>query len=300
MRTQSRTAEKELARLAEAQHGVATRGQLLGAGLSASDIERRLRKGVLLAEYRGVYRVGHRAPSVEARYMAAVCACGDGALLSGRAAARLLGLLKDAEPGPEVITTTERRIEGIRTLRSRSFDRCDATAFRGIPITTVPRTLVDLAAVLAVDELARACHEAGVLHRATPAQVEAVLARRPNSPGAGPLRRVLRGEVHVTLSKLERRFLALLREAGLVLPQTNRPAGGRRVDCRWPEQRLIVELDSYTFHQSRHAWEHDRRREREARARGDELRRYSYGDVIDHPRLMLHELRALLPQRCPA
>ncbi|CAN5597109.1 hypothetical protein BH20ACT18_BH20ACT18_14600 [soil metagenome] len=178
---------------------MATRGQLLGAGLSASDIERRLRKGVLLAEYRGVYRVGHRAPSVEARYMAAVCACGDGALLSGRAAARLLGLLKGAEPGPEVITRTERRIAGISTQRSRSIDRRDATAFRGIPITTVPRTLVDLAAVLAVDKLARACHEAGVLHRATPAQVEAVLARRANSPSAGQLRRVLRGEVHVTL-----------------------------------------------------------------------------------------------------
>ena len=142
--------------------------------------------------------------------------------------------------------------------------------------------------------LARACHEAGVRYGTTPAQVEAVLARRPNSPGAGKLRRVLRGDVHVTFSKLERRFLELLREAGLRSPQTNRPAGGRRVDCRWPEQRLTVELDGYRYHNSRHAWEQDRRREREARARGDEFRRYTYGDVFEHPRLMLRELRQLL------
>ena len=83
------------------------------------------------------------------------------------------------------------------------------------------------------------------------------------------------GEVRVTLSALERRFLARLKAAGLPLPETNRPAGGRRVDCRWPAHRLTVELDSYRYHRSRHAWEQDRRREREARARGDEFRRYT-------------------------
>ena len=99
----------------------------------------------------------------------------------------------------------------------------------------------------------------------------------------------------VTLSRLESRFLERLRDAGLVLPKTNRPAGGRRVDCRWPEQRLTVELDSYRYHHSRHAWESDRRREREAHARGDDLRRYTYGDVFETPELMLAELRVLLP-----
>jgi very-short-patch-repair endonuclease len=77
--------------------------------------------------------------------------------------------------------------------------------------------------------------------------------------------------------------------------QTNRPAGGRRVDCRWPEQRLTVELDSYRYHRSRHAWEQDRRREREAYARGDQFRRFTWGDVFEDPRQMLAELRALLP-----
>ena len=85
------------------------------------------------------------------------------------------------------------------------------------------------------------------------------------------------------------------------LPVTNRPAGGRRVDCRWPEHRLTVELDGYRFHNSRYSWEQDRRREREARARGDEFRRYSYDDVMVDPTFMLAELRMLLaPSNDPA
>jgi hypothetical protein len=118
--------------------------------------------------------------------------------------------------------------------------------------------------------------------------------RRPNSPAAGSLRRILRGDIHVTLSKREQRFLAVLRANGLPLPLTNRLAGGSLVDCRWPERRLTVELDSYRYHHSRHAWEQDRRREREARVRGDEFRRYTYADVFDEIELMLSELGALL------
>jgi very-short-patch-repair endonuclease len=79
----------------------------------------------------------------------------------------------------------------------------------------------------------------------------------------------------------------------------NRRAGTRRVDCRWPDIALTVELDGYRYHNSRHAWENDRRREREARARGDEFRRYTYGDVYEEPAAMLAELNLLLC-RCPA
>lgn len=283
--------------MAGEQHGLVHRSELLQAGFSPSAIQRRVQSGSLIPEYPGVYRVGHRAPSLEARYLAAVLACGDGARLGGRAAAHLFGLLKGSPPDPEVTTRKVRRIPGIRTRRSRTVDPRDVTLFRGIPVMTVARTLVDLAAVLEQHPLARACHEAGVRYRTTPAQVEAVLVRRPNSPGATKLRRVLRGDVHVSLSELERRFLVLLRHNGLPLPQTNRPAGGRRVDCRWVEQRLTIELDSYRYHSSRHAWEQDRRREREARARGDEFRRYTWGDVFEQQTLMLRELRALLPAR---
>jgi hypothetical protein len=293
MSHQVSTVAEKIARLASRQHGVVTRAQLLGAGISVDQVTARLRNGTLIQVHRGVYRVGHRAPSTEATYLAAVLACGEGAALSGRAAAHLLGLLKGRAPAPEVAVRTARRVRGVTTRRSK-LDRRDRTVFRAIPITTVPRTLVDLAAVMRAGDLARACHEAGVRYRTTPKQVGTVLARRPTSPGAARLRSILLGDTKVTLSELERAFLDLLRAEGLPLPVTNRVAGGRRVDCRWPQYRLTVELDSYQYHHSRHAWEQDRRREREARARGDEFRRYSYGDVLEGPQLMLRELRALL------
>jgi hypothetical protein len=292
---QSITVARRLARLGGSAQGVVTRADLLRAGVTAAQIRHRVRTGELIREYPGVYRVGHRAPSLGARYMAAVLACGEGALLCGRAAGYLFGALKGLAPPPEVTAPTVRCVRGVKTRRSR-VDQRDATTLRGIPVTTLPRTLVDLAAILDLYELARACHEAGVRHRTTPAQVEAVLQRRPNSPGAAKLHQILRGEVPVTLSKLEKRFLELLREAGLPPPRTNRPAGSKRVDCRWPAHGLTVELDSYRYHHSRHAWEQERRRERDARARGDDFRRYTYGDVFEQPELMLAEFHALLPR----
>ncbi|MGH2954830.1 MAG: type IV toxin-antitoxin system AbiEi family antitoxin domain-containing protein [Solirubrobacterales bacterium] len=250
VRHRERTAERELERIASAQHGVVTRAEALVAGVTAAELRQRLYTGALLRVHRGVYRVGHRAPSIEATYLAAVRACGLGALLSGRAAAHLYGFLRGSAPVPEVITPTQRRIPGVITRRSRAIDPLDATTWRAIPITTVPRTLVELAADLPVEDLARACHEAGVRFRTSPAQVEVVLERRPNSQGSAKLP-VLRGDERVTVSTLERRFLTVLHGARLPLPQTNRPAGGRRVDCRWPEYRLTVELDSYRYHGSR-------------------------------------------------
>jgi very-short-patch-repair endonuclease len=283
--------EQKIAAIATRQQGVVEREQVLRAGVTLRELRHRLETGALLREYRGVYRVGHRAPSIEATYMAAVKACGQGALLSGRPAGHLHGLIKGRPPPPEVTVRTKRRVKGVKTRRSRS---ARGTKVRDVPVTTVAQTLVDLAASLSLDALARACHEAGVRYGTTPAQVEAVLAGRPNVPGAGKLRTIIRGDVHVTLSLVERAFLSELRRAGLPLPQTNRPAGGRRVDCRWRDRRLTVEIDGYRFHNSRHAWEQDRRREREAYARGDEFRRYTYGDVVEHPRRMLAELRRLL------
>ena len=270
--------EQEIARIASKERGVVTREELLIAGCSGDEIDHRLRIGVLHREFRGVYRAGHRAPSVGARYLAAVKACGEGAALSGTAAGHYLGLLKGSPP-PEVTAPTERRLKGVRTRRRR-LERAEVVVVRGIPVTSVPRTLVDLAAVLDEEALARACHEAGVRYRTTPSRVQAVLARHPRAPGAARLRRVMSGDAKVLLSKLERAFIALLRRAGLPLPETNRHAGAHYVDCRWPAHRLTVELDSYTFHNSRHSWERDRAREREARRRGDELRRFTYDDVF--------------------
>jgi hypothetical protein len=299
MDTPGRTVEEKLAEIAATQHGVVTRRQLLEVGITRDEILVRLRKGALRRDHRGVYRVGHRAPSTEATYLAAVFAAGESAVLGGLAAAHLLRLVNGGPPPPEVIARTERRIEGVRTRRSRDLDQRDVAVFNAIPVTTVARTLVDLAGELPEHVLARACHEAGVRYQTTPGDVNRVLERRPNAPGAGKLRRVIAGDVPVTLSKLEARFLKLLRDARLPLPVMNRPAGGRRVDCRWPEHGLTVELDSYRFHNSRQAWERDRRREREARARGDDFRRYTFGDVDEEPGPMLDELTAFFSGRRP-
>ncbi|HEX8119734.1 MAG TPA: type IV toxin-antitoxin system AbiEi family antitoxin domain-containing protein [Solirubrobacteraceae bacterium] len=284
--------------IANRQHGVVARPQLLDVGVAEDAIDRAIWRGELLVVHRGVYRVGHRAPSRKSTYLAAVLACGERALLSGHAAAHLLGLVRSAPPLPEVWTRTERLIEGVSTRRLRRLDAVvDGFVFAGIPVTTVPVTLTALASSLGEEALARACHEAGVRYRTTPADVLAALERRPNVKGARKLRRVLVGDVRVTLSALERRFLKLLDENDLPLPETNKRVGTKRVDCRWPSHGLTVELDSYRYHSSRYAWEQDRRRDREARARGDQILRFTYADVFENPTPMLRELRHLLVDR---
>jgi hypothetical protein len=289
MRPKCIPVDATIARLASRSHGVVTRSVLLDAGVTVAQLKQRVRRGTLLREFRGVYRVGHRAPSIEARYLAAVLACGVGAALSGEAAAYLLVLIRGTAPPPEVTAPTSKRIPNLKTHRSA---RIEATTWKGIPVTTVPRTLVDLAGTLSFDALSRAHHEAEVRYGTKPEQIEVLL--RPNAAGAQDLRRIIHGDAPITLSRLEKRFLALLRGAGLPLPLTNRPAGAHRVDCRWPARRLTVELDSYTYHRSRYAWEQDRKRDREARARGDDHRRYTYGDVFDEPGVVLAELGPLL------
>jgi hypothetical protein len=117
-----------------------------------------------------------------------------------------------------------------------------------------------------------------------------VLRRRK---GAGKLRTVMRGDTPVTLSEMERIAFGLLRDAGLPLPQANRVASGRRVDLRWPG-RLTVELNSYQFHNSRYAWERDHARRREARARREEFRPYTWTDLTEEPEAMIAEVRRLI------
>lgn len=227
--------------------------------------------------------------------MAAVLACGPGAALSGLPAAHLLRLIRKAPREVEVTVPKERRVPGVGCRQVRGLDRRDLTSCRGIPVTTVPRTLIDLAGGLGEDDLARACHEAGVRSGTTPTQVEAVLRRLPkNTPGVATLRKVMTGEVKVVLSTLEREVRRQLGEYRLELPEFNRPAGGRRVDCRWRRHRLTVEFDSFKYHNSRYSWQQDRRREREAFARGDEFRRFDWDDVFARPGETFGEIGRLL------
>src|SRR3954452_12292451 len=122
---QDEIADRNVAAIAEGQHGNVTREQALAAGLSSRAIERRLDRGWLIGVYRGVYRVGHTAPSMHADYMAAVLACGDGARLSGRAAAHLLGMLKGSPPPPEVSGRLSRVVDDLTTHHFRNLDERD-------------------------------------------------------------------------------------------------------------------------------------------------------------------------------
>ena len=115
--------ERVLAQIASDAHGLVTHGQMEDSGITLGEIRWRLGTGALLREYPGVYRVGHRAPNVEARYLAAVLACGEGAVLSGRAAGWLWGLLKGPAPPAEVTAPTERHVKGVRTTRARRAKR---------------------------------------------------------------------------------------------------------------------------------------------------------------------------------
>src|SRR3954447_8045844 len=215
---------KAIALRANRRKGLVDRDELFDVGLSERQIDRRIANGALIPEYPRIYRVGHCAPNLETSYLAAVLACGEGALLSGRAAAYLYGFIKGDAPKPEVTTPTQRRPQGVVCHRTRRTS--DATNYRGIPITTVPRTVVDMAAESTPGELAVVFHHAVARFRVKPHQVEAVLGRRPNSKGAATLRRVVNGDERALLSELERGFIALLRQHNLPLPKTNIPKDG--------------------------------------------------------------------------
>jgi len=272
--------------MAAAQHDRITYAQLLAAGLDAQRVKRWIAKGLLRPVHRGVYAVGHEAPSLHGDYMAAVLACGEGAVLSHRAAAHLLRLLPGSAQPPEVTVPTlaGRTRPGIVIHRVRELHVLDASILDGIPITIVPRVLLDLSSRLSTPDLTRGGHEAWVRHRTSPAQIESCIARNPRKKGADRLRRALGGDV--TLSALEDGFLTLLREHGLALPRTNVDVVGDKVDCHWPQLGLTVELLSYRFHGSRLAFEAD-----VARRRRSEHVAFTWGDVFERGRDTVAELR---------
>ena len=287
------TLDQTIGRIAARQHGVVTWAELREAGLEEDEIRLRLRRGTLIRVHRGVYRVGHCAPSLEATYMAAVKACGEDALLSGFAGAYLYLLIKGSPPEPEVTAPKDRIVDGVTTHWARAgIDELDVARHRGIPVTSVARTLVDIAGRLGDEQLARACHEAAVRFNTKPEQVNAVLERRPRTKGAKRLKAILDGDTPTSLSKLESVFIALLRKNNLPLPTTNERVDSHRVDCRWPEHKLTVELDSYAFHNTRYSWQQDRKRDSAARRRGDRILRYIWEDLSDPE--TTEELRRLL------
>lgn len=277
------------AEIGRRQHGRVARRQLLDAGIDAKRVDRWVADGRLRIVHRGVYAIGHTAPSLLAAYMAAVLAGGPGTVLSHRAAAYLLKLLRGLAHAPEITvpSTAERSRPGIVIHRVRSLHPRDVCVVEGIPVTIVPRVLLDLAPSLTMADLTRACHEAWVHHRVAPEMVEACIARNPNKPGIAKLRQALGADV--TLSDLEDAFLILLAQHGLPLPRTNIGRHGDKVDCYWPEHGLTVELLSYRFHATRDGFERD-----VARRRRSEHIAFTWGDVFERPTATAAELRQLL------
>lgn len=277
------------ARRAGRQQGRISREQLLELGVEYWRIDKWVADGRLRPVHRGVYAVGHEAPSTLGEYMAAVLACGGGARLSHRAEAHVMHLLGGKAPPPEVTVPTlaGRGRKGIVIHRVKALHPLDVCTVHGIPMTTVPRTLLDLAPILDLPTLTRACHEAWIHHRTTPRFVEDCIARNPGKKGIAKLRVALGSDV--TLSQLEVGFLALLRDHGLPAPRTNVDHRGDKVDCHWPRLGLTVELVSYRFHASRHAFETD-----VARRRRSNHLAFTYGDVFERPRQTIAEVVAAL------
>jgi Transcriptional regulator, AbiEi antitoxin len=246
--------------LARRQHGVVSTLQLLGLGLDRRAIHQRVAAGWLQAVHRGVYAVGAVPRTAEMQDMAAVLACGPAALLSHRSAAVRWDILRYA-PKIEVTAPRSRAPRaGIVVHRSRLIHDEDRGLVDGIPVTSVARTIVDLAEG-PERYLTAAVREAELRRLFDLQAIERTLARLPGRRGRYRLRGMLaayRHEPRFTRSGAERRFLEICRTHGLPVPLANCWIGEFEVDFYWPDARLAVELDSPTFHMTTHAFHADR------------------------------------------
>jgi very-short-patch-repair endonuclease len=280
--------------LAARQHGVVARWQLLALGLGRRAIDHRVERGRLHVVHRGVYAVGHRAITQHGRWMAAVLAAGPGAVLSHRSAAALWGIRPSSRTRIDV--TVPRTLHATKALHPHCAVLApdETTTEHGIPMTTPARTLLDLAGVVDTRALERALNEAEVLRLSSPTPIETLLDRHPAKRGAANLRALLLTSRSSTRSELEARFLTLVDTHDLPRPQTNTIIEGMEVDAAWRRQRLIVELDGYAFHRTRHAFERDRARDRRLAAKGWRVLRVTWRDVEHRKEELAADLRALL------
>jgi hypothetical protein len=260
-----------LAALATVQHGVFALEQLLELGLTAGAIRKRAATGRLHRVYRGVYSlVPAELLDREARWMAAVLACGPGAVLSHRSAASLLELRPTdrARIDVTVPARSARDRPGIDLHRSTTLRPADVTRAQNIPCTTVARTQLDIAEVIHRRGVERAFDQAEILEVFDLRALEEQLERSPHRRGAPVVRAVL-AEHYVgstpTWSEFEERFLAFIGATGLPQPEVNHwivlSDGGPaiRADFAWPADRVIVETDGRRTHRTRQAFERDRR-----------------------------------------
>jgi len=254
-----------LRRVAGRQWGVVSRRQLVALGFSARGIEEWVRTGRLLRLHRGVYAVGHDRLRTEGRWLAAVMACGPGAVLSHRDAAQLWELRRSSASVIDVTVPSQNgriRRRGVRVHRSGRLAPDEVTTRSGIPVTTVARTLLDLADVLDSQALRRAVTEAEYTSRFDLTSLNAVVEGNPGRRGRKLMTAALEGRRHRTRSPLEDRFLRLIEKWGVEEPQTNVWIEGYELDFVWTRAGLVVELDGAAAHTTRAAFNADRLRDR--------------------------------------
>lgn len=280
--------------MAERQHGVITRAQLLDLGFSSSAIEHRLRTGRLHIAARGVYLVGWKTLWRERRWMVAVLSCGDEALLSHRSAAALWGF---GEEHPSHIDLSLHRHSAVRRQGLKVHDRCglwvrDITTYLGIPVTGPVRTFLDLATVTGPKTLERAINEADKLDVIDADSLRRALDDYPGQSGIRLLHHVLdRHTFRLSDDVLERLFRPLATAAGLPTPQTKVIVDGFEVDFFWPDLGLVVETDGWRYHRTPSAQSRDALRFQRHTASGLTSLRFSHHQVRYEPRHVVEILR---------
>jgi very-short-patch-repair endonuclease len=260
-------ANRAIATVAGAQHGVIARTQIRAVGLSDAAIDRRVASGALHRVHRGVYAVGHPVLGPHGYWMAAVLACGNGAVLSHAAAAALWGMRHSAAERTDVTVpgTSGRGTRArLRIHRTRTLPRTEVTTRHSIPVTTAGRTILDMAAILQRARLERLLDQAEIRELTDYPALAALARAHPGHRGAARLLSTL--ETHLageqpTRSDVEAQFRQLCCDHGLPRPRVNQRVAGKEVDFLFADQRLVVETDSWRYHKTRRAFEDDRARD---------------------------------------
>jgi very-short-patch-repair endonuclease len=264
-------------------------------------IRHRLAAGRLHLLHRGVYAVGHPKVRQEGIWIAGVLAAGKGAVLSHRSAAALWALPVPSLTAVEVTAPTGRSPGRGILAHEGTLPSDEVTEHTRIPVTTVPRTVLDLAAVVPSHVLARAFREGQVQRSVTANDLAALLDRHPGRRGNNALRAVLtetRFGTGVTRSELEAAFTRFLRRHSLPEPRRNvaMRAGALplEADCVWGDARVIVELDGRAFHDTGAAFEQDRARDRALAAHGWTVVRVTWRQLRREAPQLARDLRTLL------
>jgi very-short-patch-repair endonuclease len=281
--------------LAERQHGVVARRQLLNLGIHPQAIKHRVATGRLHPVRRGVYAVGRPQLTRQGRWMAAILSCGPDAVLSHGSAAALCEIASEPPGLIEVsVPSGVFRCHSGLVAHRRTLKPADVTKRDGIPLTAPVRTLVDLAVRLGRGPLERATREADKRDLADPDALRSALDDLRGQRGVGRLRAVLDRHTFVlTDSELERRFLPIARRAGLPVPRTQVIVNGFRVDFYWPEIGLVVETDGLRYHRTPAQQAADRVRDQAHTAAGLTPVRFTHAQIAYERGQLRETLRAV-------